>query len=92
VIFADGPVSDMGRLDCKEPSLIAMEGLAHDADYFVTISEDEAATAMDVLATHDLATSPSGGAGLVAVLLANGAFGMDAQSRVLCILSEGPAA
>lgn len=91
VVFADGPVSEMGRLDCKEPSLIAMEGLAHDADVFITITEEEAADSMPVLAAHDLATSPSGGAGLAALLKCRGHFGLDSDSRVLCFLSEGPA-
>ena len=91
VVFADGPVSTMGRLDCKEPSLIAMEGLAHDADFFVTITEEEANDHMPVLASHGLETSPSGGAGLIAAICANGALGLGTDSRVLCILSEGPA-
>ena len=33
-VFANGPDSIMGRLDCKEPSLIALNGLARDADFF----------------------------------------------------------
>lgn len=91
VVFADGPVSEMGRLDCKEPSMIAMEGLAHDADYFVTISEQEANSGAALLEQHDLATSPSGGAGVAALLIANGDFELTKDSIVLCILSEGPA-
>ncbi len=90
-VVTEGPVSNMGRLDCKEPSLIALKGLARDADWFCTLSEDEAAGAMQGLADAGLATSPSGGAGLVAVMRAQGAFGLTATSRVLCILSEGPA-
>lgn len=89
-VVTTGPDSDMGRLDCKEPSLIALTGLARDADDFATISETEAWDAMPVLARHDLETTPSGGAGLAAVLAANGAFGLDDTSRVLCILSEAP--
>ena len=93
VVKVSGPVSSMGRLDCKEPSLIALKGLARDADCFVTISEEEAARAMPVLAEAGLATTPSGGAG-IAALLASGPFhdalGLNADSRVLCILSEGP--
>ncbi|MEM9278432.1 MAG: pyridoxal-phosphate dependent enzyme, partial [Pseudomonadota bacterium] len=42
-VFADGPVSNMGRLDCKEPSLIALKGLARDANFFLTIRDDLAA-------------------------------------------------
>ena len=92
-VHAPGPVSAMGRLDCKEPSFIALAGLARDADAFATITEAEAADAMPVLAQADLATTPSGGAGLAA-LLASGdhreALRLDRNSRVLAILSEVP--
>ncbi len=83
-----GPVSAMGRLDCKTPSMIALHGLAQDADYFVTISEDEAASGVEVLAACGLMTTPSGGAGLAALLA--GLPGCDSTSTVLTILSEGP--
>ncbi|MFY0691201.1 MAG: pyridoxal-phosphate dependent enzyme [Paracoccaceae bacterium] len=96
-VLADGPVSTMGRLDCKEPSLIALKGLARDADFFVTISDAAVDEQLPVLEAAGLATSPSGGAGL-AVLLAAGRggdeaaadWGLDGTSRVLAILSEGP--
>jgi diaminopropionate ammonia-lyase len=92
---APGPVSSMGRLDCKEPSLIALKGLARDADAFVAITEEEAAEAMPVLAAEGLATTPSGGAGLAALLAAGAhrkALGLGPASRVLAILSEEPEA
>ena len=87
-VLADGPTSEMGRLDCKEPSLIALKGLATDADLFVTITEDEAQSAMPVLAAHDLACSTSGGAGLAALLAG---LDLPTDARVLAVLSEGPA-
>jgi len=92
-VTAPGPVSCMGRLDCKEPSLIALKGLARDANHFATITEAEAAEAMPVLAEEGLATTPSGGAGLAALLAAGphrAALGLDEGSRVLAILSEEP--
>ena len=96
-VIAEGPVSVMGRLDCKEPSLIALAGLARDADYFVTIGETEIINAMPVLADAGFATSPSGGAGLAAVLSAGAkhdkagsGVGLDRNSHALCFLSEGP--
>tara|TARA_R110002072_G_scaffold93640_1_gene207464 strand:+ start:62 stop:298 length:237 start_codon:yes stop_codon:yes gene_type:complete len=76
----------MGRLDCKEASLIALKGLARDADDFALISEDEANAALPGLTAMGLSTSQSGGAGLAA--LAH--LGLGADARVLCILSEGP--
>jgi len=87
IVTTEGPVSDMGRLDCKTPSMVALAGLARDADVFMTISEDEAAHGVDVLIKHDMTTTPSGGAGLAAALTGRISFGPDA--RVLAILSEG---
>ena len=88
VVTTDGPVSAMGRLDCKTPSMIALAGLARDADVFVTVSEDEATAAVRTLAEHDLATTPSGAAGMAAVLARRPDLGPEA--RVLAVLSEGP--
>ena len=89
-VVSEGPASDMGRLDCKEPSLIALKGLARDADRFATISEEEAAEMMPLLAKHGFETSPSGGAGLVAAHLLAQQEDLK-NARVLCFLSEGPA-
>ncbi|MEY1557289.1 pyridoxal-phosphate dependent enzyme [Yoonia sp. R2331] len=90
-VVTSGPDSNMGRLDCKEPSLIALNGLARDADDFVTISDAAAEASMPVLAQAGLATTPSGGAGIVAVMEAGAALGLSPDARVLCILSEEPA-
>ena len=84
-----GPESAMGRLDCKMASMIALAGLARDADQFVMISEAEALRAVEEVAVHGLESTPSGVAGLAA-LLAGIALPRDA--RVLAILSEGPEA
>ena len=82
-----GPASCMGRLDCKTPSMIALNGLARDADAFVTISEATARGATDLLAAQGLPTTPSGAAG-IAPLLAG--LELPPAARVLAILSEGP--
>lgn len=82
-----GAVSNMGRLDCKDASLIALKGLARDADAFALLSDDEAAAALPELAAIGLETSESGGAGLAAL----GHLQLPKEARVLCILSEGPA-
>ncbi|MDF0603065.1 pyridoxal-phosphate dependent enzyme [Psychromarinibacter sp. C21-152] len=88
IVTAEGPVSAMGRLDCKTPSMIALAGLSRDADLFATISEQEAAQAVAVLAGFTLDTTPSGAAGLAALLA--GLPGAGEEARVLAILSEGP--
>lgn len=89
-VFADGPDSIMGRLDCKEPSLIALNGLARDADAFLTLTDDEVAAHLPAMAKAGFATTASGGAGLAAVMDgdARAALGADATARVLCFLSE----
>lgn len=83
-VNTDGPVSDMGRLDCKEPSLIALNGLSRDADDFVTITEDEAFAVLPELAAQDAATTTSGGAGLAALK----AMQLGPEARALCFISE----
>lgn len=83
--IASGPVSDMGRLDCKEASLIALKGLSRDADDFALISEQEAFDVLPKLEELGLAASTSGAAGIVAALLSD----LPKSARVLCILSEG---
>lgn len=88
LVSAEGPVSAMGRLDCKTPSMVALRGLAEDADAFVTITEEEAQAGVDMLAAHGMATTPSGGAGVAALIA--GLEGVGADARVMCILSEGP--
>ncbi len=75
----------MGRLDCKEPSLIALKGLALDADAFVTITEEEGFAVLPILDGQGTSTSTSGGAGLAAAM----ALKLGADDRVLCIISEG---
>ncbi|WP_372837209.1 pyridoxal-phosphate dependent enzyme, partial [Puniceibacterium confluentis] len=61
-----GPVSDMGRLDCKEASMIALRGLARDADAVVTLSDAEVNAVLPRLAELGLATTASGGASVAA--------------------------
>ena len=86
-----GPVSSMGRLDCKEPSLAALETLARDADRFMTISEEDAARGVETLAAAGFDTSASGGAGFAGLLAARDAERVGPAESALVILSEGPA-
>lgn len=90
---AEGTVSDMGRLDCKEASFIALQSLVRDADGYALISDDEAWDCVTQLAELDIATTPSGAAGIAALLAdRKNALGTRPESRVLAILSEGPEA
>ena len=87
-----GPVSAMGRLDCKQPSLIALKGLARDASDFILISEEEGLAGDAACRDAGLTSTPSGAAGVAGMLAATGAganLGLNGSSRVLVILSEG---
>jgi diaminopropionate ammonia-lyase len=77
----------MGRLDCKEASLIALKGLARDADNFVLMTDAQVEEHLPTLAQWCLSTSPSGGAGCAAAVA--GVVTLSPNDRVLCILSEG---
>lgn len=88
LVTTQGPVSSMGRLDCKTPSMLALATLARDADDFATVTEDEARHAVTALAKYKIATTPSGAAGVAAALAGLG--DIDAKSEVLCVISEGP--
>ena len=86
IVRTAGPVSSMGRLDCKEASMIALNGLARDADRFVLVRDEEVEDLMPVLEELGLKTTPSGGAGLAAALL--GKIDLPSDARILVILSE----
>jgi len=63
----EGPESNMGRLDCKDASLIAFDSLRDDADLFVTVTDGEAEAAVRLFARHEIITTPSGAAALAAL-------------------------
>ena len=85
-----GPVSSMGRLDCKEPSLLAFSALQEYADKFVCISESDAAAAVTYLDERGITTTPSGAAGVAAILLAKQlGIPLSDESTCLAIATEG---
>jgi len=92
-VISSGPVSSMGRLDCKEPSLIALKGLARDANYFVTVSDEEVENVLPILSEQGLTTTPSGAAGIAALLVAKDRqqdLRLDEHSTVLTFITESP--
>ncbi len=93
VVHAEGPVSNMGRLDCKEASLLALEYLARAADSFMQVEDDFVFNEIKDLEAIGLETSPSGGAGYAGLSAAANAhaLGLGSESRILLFLSEGPA-
>lgn len=81
----EGPVSNMGRLDCKEASLIAVKSLKNDANEFILITDEAASGAVKLLARHNIETTPSGAATIAA--LAD--MDLAPESRCLVIVTEG---
>jgi diaminopropionate ammonia-lyase len=77
----------MGRLDCKEPSLIALAGLSRDADAFLTLTEEEGQAGANRAVALGLPSTPSGAAGLAGLMVH---APLPSDARVLLILSEGP--
>ena len=83
LVAVEGPASSMGRLDCKEASLLAFE-ILRDADCrFVTVSDGQAEAAAAVMAAAGLPTTPSGAAGVAALKF------VPADALPLVLLTEG---
>ncbi len=90
LITVNGPVSNMGRLDCKTPSIISLDVINQCADYFVVISDEDANAAVDLARENGIQTTPSGAAGLAAVMNAERFnLEMNATSYPFIIFSEG---
>lgn len=91
-VVSPGPVSNMGRLDCKEPSQLALKLLAREADYFMTVSDGYVSESLEDLAAAGLETSPSGGAGYAGLKALKAAEECDlgSESEILMFISEGP--
>ena len=86
---AEGPVSTMGRLDCKEPSLLAHDTLQRcDVDY-VTVSGASAEEAARDLDAKGLSTTPSGAAGLAGLKQWQAVQPEPAMARPLILVTEG---
>ena len=91
-VTTEGAVSSMGRLDCKEPSHLALKYLAREADGFMTVTEAEAADAVTLYGKHGIATSPSAAAALAGLVTAKAAGAIDGlaeNARILLYVSEG---
>lgn len=86
--------TNMGRLQCYEPSLLAWEQLSGLASAFVSISDAQAEAAAALLTDAGLSTTPSGAAGLAGLMrvlgdpLARNAMALGPQSRVLILVTE----
>ncbi|WP_406872345.1 diaminopropionate ammonia-lyase [Aminobacter sp. P9b] len=95
-----GEPTVMAMLECYEPSPLAWRILSRVADAFMTVEDETAIEIMNRLARplgHDpvVVAGESGGAGMAGLLTAvrdpemRAAIGLDAQSRVLLVVTEG---
>ena len=91
-----GGTTMLGRLDCKEPSLLAFDLLARLGDGFMTITDAEAEAAARSLAAEGAPLSACGAAGAAGLATLCGDLGgrrdldLTPQSRVLLIGTEAP--
>lgn len=80
-----GEVSNMVRLDCKKPSLLALEALNELDVTYAQVTDADAAGAASALASLGFQTSPSGAAGFAALLAQR------SSGRSMIIVTEGAA-
>jgi diaminopropionate ammonia-lyase len=96
----DGEPTVMAMLECYEPSLAAWRVLAHVADAFMTVEEEDAIGAMRHLATPEPGDAPvvageSGCVGLAGLMQIAGVadsrtrVGLGSDARVLIVNTEG---
>lgn len=90
LVETQGPSSNMGRLDCKVASHLALKALAQIADAFQLISDDVCEREIARLEAEGLAASASGGAGFAGFALSAAAGDLPTDARALIIVSEGP--
>jgi len=100
IAMAPGEETIMAMLECYEPSLSAWEVLEKAADYYLTVEEEMAVTALKQLA-HPVGNDPSlkigesGASGLAGLLTATSdpaiarELGLNENSRILLIGTEG---
>ncbi|MEV0621489.1 pyridoxal-phosphate dependent enzyme [Nonomuraea sp. NPDC050404] len=92
-VRVDRGSTTLGRLDCREPSLLAHRLLHHLADLYLTITDEQAAGAARLLATHGVNLSDCGAAGAAGLLALDdpgrAALTLDDASRVLLVGTEG---
>jgi diaminopropionate ammonia-lyase len=90
-VSADGPDSNMGRLDCKEPSIVALQTLARCAVSYIVLSEQEGLAASSAITDLGIPTTPSGAAGFGGFLQQQGQHALGRGAKPLIIVTEGPA-
>jgi diaminopropionate ammonia-lyase len=88
IVTAMGPESNMGRLDCKDPSHIAVAVLAASDVQYIEVSDQAADDAAFTLDAIGYPTTPSGAAGYAGLLKWCGENEIISNFRPLIILGE----
>jgi diaminopropionate ammonia-lyase len=92
-VRVQGAPTTLGRLDCREPSLLAHRLLARLADLYMTVTDEQADAAARLLTGHGLALTGCGAAGAAGLLAlspgSRAALGLDETSSVLLVGTEG---
>lgn len=86
---AVGPASNMGRLDCKDASIVAWHVLERCDVVYETLTEAEGEAAAKAVTALGIATTPSGAAGFGAMFKHRKSAGPTAVYHPLVIISEG---
>ncbi len=84
-----GPDSNMGRLDCKEPSMVAWHTLEKCHVSYQLLSDAEAEAGANMMTHLGVATTPSGAAGFTALHKRLAEFADVPEFLPLVIISEG---
>lgn len=84
----EGPESIMGRLDCKDPSIVAWAVLERCNVRYATLSEAEGTSAAEQVTALGITTTPSGAAGYGALLKEPDELLKSQGFRPLVIISE----
>ena len=91
-VAVEGGPTQLGRLDCKESSLVAFELLSRLADGFMTITDAQAEAAAARLARLGAPVSPCGAAGAAGLIAlspeARASLDLGPSARVLLIGTE----
>ncbi len=87
----EGPESIMGRLDCKEPSIVAWATLERCGVRYATLTEAEGVEAAEQVMALGIPTTPSGAAGFGALIQEDAKRWQDKTFQPLVVISERPA-
>lgn len=92
--LVSGPVSNMGRLDCKQASLLAYQFISKHNLKYITISDEYASDSVSYLEPKNIRTTPSGACGFAGVLKVTQDDALrrylqiDGDSRCLAFITE----